>query len=121
MKRIFMLSNHPVFGEGVEILLRQQAEVEFVGRESNPDLAIERIKELRPDVVIVDHGCSGGDAGMMVMRILREHTQTKVIGLDLKENTFCIYQEEQRVVRGVDDLRNALGIEDNSKWVAATC
>ena len=113
MKRIFMLSNHPVFGEGVEILLRQQADLKFVGRESNPELAIECIKQLHPDVVIVDTGLPGGAAATIV-QILGACPEIRVIGLDLSENTLCIYHGEQKIVHGVDDLRIAIGSGVNS-------
>ncbi len=37
MKRIFMLSSHPLFSQGVESLLRREAELEIVGRETDAD------------------------------------------------------------------------------------
>jgi DNA-binding NarL/FixJ family response regulator len=54
MKRIFILSSYPLFGQGVESLLRQETGLEIVGRETDVDKAMERIKELRPDGVIID-------------------------------------------------------------------
>jgi len=38
----------------LESLLSQQDGVNIVGRTTNPDLALEQIKMLQPDVVIVD-------------------------------------------------------------------
>jgi len=43
-----------------------------------------------------------------VMRILREGVGTKVIGLNLQDNTICIYRGEQRVVKEVKDLVEAI-------------
>ena len=40
MKSIFVLSSHPLFGQGVEILLRQEAGLDIVGRETNVDKAM---------------------------------------------------------------------------------
>jgi hypothetical protein len=108
MKRIFMISSHPLFGEGVEALLRQLGGIEVVGREADIDSAIAHIKELRPEVVIVDDGCPACDARIIVMRVLREQPGTKVVGLNLKDNTLCIYREEQRIAHGVEDLKSAI-------------
>jgi len=108
MKRIFMFSTHPLFSQGVESLLRQEPGVEIVGRETDVDNAIERIKELQPDVVIFDSGDLACNLTPAVMRILREGVGTKVIGLNLQDNTMCIYRGEQRVVKEVKDLMEAI-------------
>ena len=108
MKRIFMFSTHPLFGRGVESLLRRETGLEIVGRETDVDKAMERIKELRPDVVILDSGDPACDPTPAVMRILREGVGTKVIGLNLQDNTVCIYRGEQRVVKEVKDLLEAM-------------
>ena len=108
MKRIFILSSHPLFGRGVESLLRQETGLEIVGRETDVDKAIERIEELQPDVVIVDSADPAGDSTLVALHILREGVGTKVIGLNLQDNTIGIYRGEQRVVKGVKDLVEAI-------------
>lgn len=107
MKRIFMLSSHPLFSQGVESLLRRETRLEIVGRETDVDKAIERIKALRPDVVVLD-SADLRDPLPVVMRILREGVGTKVIGLNLKDNTMHVYRGEQRVVKQVEDLVEAI-------------
>jgi len=109
MRRVFILSNHPLFGQGVESLLRQEARLEIVGQETDVDKAVERIKELQPNVVILDCAEPACDPTLAVMRILREGLETKVIGLNLQDNTMYIYHGEQRVVKEVKDLMEAIG------------
>jgi AmiR/NasT family two-component response regulator len=72
---------------------------------------LERISELRPDVVIVDSGDRMRDPTSTVMRILRERLGTRVIGLNLQDNIVSIYRGEQRIVRGVEDLLEAIEAE----------
>jgi DNA-binding NarL/FixJ family response regulator len=108
MKRVLMLSSHPLFGQGVESLLRREAGLEVVGLETDVDRAVERIKELRPHVVIVDSNDPEIDLMPGVMRILREGLGTKVIGLNLQDNTICTYRGEQRIAQGVKDLVEAI-------------
>jgi len=104
MKRIFILSGHPLFGRGVESLLCQEVGLEIVGWEANADQAVERIRKLQPDVVILD----SGDPTPEVLRVLREGVGTKVIGLNPEDNTMCIYRGEQRVVKRIEDLVEAI-------------
>jgi len=108
MRRVFILSCHPLFGQGVESLLRQEARLEIVGQETDVDQAVERIKEIRPDVVILDCAEPARDPTLVVMRILREGLGTKVIGLNLQDNTLYIYRGEQRLVKEVKDLIEAI-------------
>ena len=108
MKRIFMVSGHPLFSQGVEILLRQEKDLTIVGRETDADKAIERIKELRPDVIILEHALPEYDPMPIVMRLLIERLNAKIIGLNLQANSIYIYREEQRMVRGVADLVTAI-------------
>jgi DNA-binding NarL/FixJ family response regulator len=103
MKRIFMLSSHPLFSQGVESLLRRETGLEIVGREADADQALERIKELRPDVVVLD-SADLRDPMPVVMRIFREGVGAKVISLNLKDDTMHVYRGEQRVVKQVEDL-----------------
>jgi DNA-binding NarL/FixJ family response regulator len=115
MRRVFILSSHALFSQGVESLLRQQPGLEIVGRETDVDQAIERIQELRPDVVIYDNNEPEVDFRPVVMRILREGLGTKVIGLNLHDNTICIYRGEQRVIKGLQDLVEAIKVHDALK------
>jgi DNA-binding NarL/FixJ family response regulator len=108
MKRVFILSSHPLFGRGVESLLCRETGLEIVGWETDVDNAIRRIRELQPDVVILDNADPACDPTPAVMRILREGVGTKVIGLNLQDNTMCIYRGEQRVVKEVTDLVEAI-------------
>ncbi len=108
MKRVFIVSSQSLFSQGVESLLRQEKGLDIVGRETDVDRAAERIREFRPDAVIVDSGDPADDPMPAVMRILREGVGTKVVGLNLQDNTICIYRGEQRVVKEVKDLVEAI-------------
>ena len=108
MKRVFFLSSQPLFGQGLVSLLRKDGRFDIVGRETDVELAIQEIKALRPDVVIVDNADVACEPMPAVMRVLREGLGIKVIGLNLQNNALCIYQGEERVVRDVDDLVKAM-------------
>jgi DNA-binding NarL/FixJ family response regulator len=108
LKRVAMLTSHPLFGEGVEILLRKEAGLEVVGRETDVDSVIDLVKELRLDVVVVDSADAASEPITLVMRILREGVRTSVIGLNLEDNTMCVYRREKRIVTEVKDLVEAI-------------
>ncbi len=113
MKRIFMFSTHPLFSQGVETLLCQNSQVEFVGRESDIEKAIERIQLLHPDIVIVDHESALCVQAPALLRILGDGTGPKIIGLNLLTNTMCIYRGEQKSAYRVEDLLQAIENESS--------
>jgi len=108
IKRIFILSSHPLFSAGVETLLRDETGLELVGRETSPDRAIERIKELKPDIVILDTDYATCNSDPVLIRIFQEQLGIQVIGMNLQDNRICIYHEERRVVQCVDDLKSII-------------
>lgn len=108
MKRVLVVSSFSLFNHGVESLLRNEAGLEIVGREKDVDKALERINQLRPDVVIIDTGNLLSDPASAVMRFLREGGEAKVITFSLEDNTMRIYCGERRVITEVGDLVRAI-------------
>jgi DNA-binding NarL/FixJ family response regulator len=94
-----------MFSHGLESLLRQETNFDIVGQEKDIDLAIEQIKKLQPDVVILDND----NAVPQVTPILHASPGVKVISLSLQNNDLYVYQAKQWVARETEDLLEALG------------
>ena len=104
MKRVFMLSSQLMFSRGVENLLGGQATVEIVGRASDAIHALKRIRELQPDVVILDSKDLASVSSRIVASILKEVPAARVVFLNLSDDRIRVYHGEQRTARSVDDL-----------------
>lgn len=104
-----MLSSQLLFSRGVENLLSQQAGLEIVGRETDTTRALECIRALKPDVVILDSKDLASVPSTLVAHILKEAPGTRVIVLNLDDETVGVYRGEQRTARCVDDLLEAIG------------
>lgn len=103
-----MLSNHALFCEGIESLLGNDAEMEFVGREANVDHGIKCIHDLRPDLVILDDDSPTGDTSLTTL-VLQRILETEVIGLNLRENALY-YRGEQKALLEPEDLRQTINL-----------
>ena len=101
--RVFILSSQSLFDLGVENLLRQETELEVVGREADMDQALVQIKALVPDVVIVNSADASCNPTPAVLRLMNE-VGARIIKLNLQDNTICMYREEQRMIEEVGDL-----------------
>lgn len=104
MTRVFILSHHPMFGRGLESLLRQKTELELVGQETDEQKAIAQIKALQPQIVIWDSPAASNDPISAIMRILKDNPGTKVVGLSLHDNNVYLFQVTHQVVNGLEEL-----------------
>ncbi len=104
MRRIFMISSQLMFSRGVENLLRGQANLEILGRETDAAKAVLQIRELQPDVVILDSKDLASAPSSIIANILKEAPGVKVITLNLANELIRIYHGEQRTAQCIDDL-----------------
>lgn len=100
MKRIFIVSQYPMFGRGLKNLLCQQPDLDIIGWETNLEQAVVQIEQLQPEVILLesDHSFPG------VSAILHVSPHSKVVNLSLQSNQLLVYQVRQRIVKTVEDL-----------------
>ena len=101
--RIFVLSNYLMFARGLESLLSQNAQLQIVGHGTEIDQAIEQIRSLQPDVVILDSSGFSQEEPE-VMSLFQAKEDLRVLGLSLQDNSLYIYQATQKSLQSVDDL-----------------
>ena len=93
-----------MFNHGLESLLRQEANFNIVGQERELDQALEQIKELQPEVVILE----SDDRVPQVTQILHASPNVRVISLSLQNNDLHIFQAKQWIARETEDLVKAI-------------
>jgi hypothetical protein len=104
--RVFIVASHPLFAQGVESLLHGRPGLAVVGMSSAELGVVEKIRELRPDVVILD---ADSDAQTSLLPLLlRENLGVKLVGLTLENNRIDIYYQQQIIGTDVGDLVEAV-------------
>jgi DNA-binding NarL/FixJ family response regulator len=81
--RILLVDDHQVLREGLGSLLEQQPDMEVVGEAADGMTALRLVRELAPDVVIMDVNMDGMDGIDATRMIHREHPETKVLALSM--------------------------------------
>jgi DNA-binding NarL/FixJ family response regulator len=113
MTTIFIISSHPLFSYGLESLIRQETGAIVIGQETNVNRAIESIKELQPDVIILDNDDTL-EPSPDLLRLLKAISGIKVISLNLQNNSLHVYRTIEQIVRDTQDLVKAIESDQNS-------
>ena len=93
---VLSIDDHPLLREGIATLINNQRDMSVVGEASSGHEAIERFRELRPDVTLMDvrlPDISGIDA---MIAIRKEFPEARVIMLTTSEGDV----EIQRALEG---------------------
>lgn len=92
--RLLLVEDQPTILQQQRRLLEAFDELEIVGSARDGDSALVLIRDLRPDVVLLDLGLPGLD-GIGVIRQLRQE------GIEVEILIYTIFDEEKRVLEAV--------------------
>ena len=93
--RILVADDDELARRGVCALLETHAGWEICGEAANGREAVEKARELKPDVVVLDIGMPRSNGLDATRRILREHPQQRVLLLSITESE----QEVEEVLK----------------------
>ena len=89
--KILLVDDHAMFRAGIRVYLQMDENIKVVGEAGSGKEALEKIKELHPDIVIMDISMTGMD-GLSTTRIAKENNPNiKVILLTQHENREYIH------------------------------
>jgi len=84
--RVLIVDDHPIVRRGLQSLLSSYSDIEVVGEAEDGTAAFAAIKELNPDVVLLDIQMAGLDGIELTSRILQSTPQIKIIILTAYNN-----------------------------------
>ena len=84
--RILIVDDHSVLRAGIRALLDVQPDFEVVGEAGNGQEALARVRELQPDIVLMDIGMPGMDGLAATREIKSFQPDTKILILTQHEN-----------------------------------
>lgn len=80
---ILIVDDHDVFRMGLKLLLAEEEEMQIVGEAGDGQAAINQVRNLEPDVVVMDISMPDMDGIEATRQILFEFPETKIIALSI--------------------------------------
>jgi two-component system, NarL family, response regulator NreC len=90
--RCLLVDDHTLFRQGVRRLLESESDFEVVGESPDGGDSVEKARELRPDVVLMDIGMPGLSSFEATRHIKKNRPETKVLFLTMYEDEDYLVQ-----------------------------
>jgi len=81
--KVLLVDDHALLRKGVAFLLHEESEILVVGEASNGEDALAQVKELRPDIVVMDISMPKLNGIEATKQIVATSPQSKVIALSI--------------------------------------
>lgn len=108
MNQVFVFSTQGPKGGDIANFLGPDADLEIVGWETDTQTALDRIREIHPDVTILINLVPDFNLNPLVKMVLSEYPQGKVVELTPTSHVLHVYETDESPVREVHDLLVAL-------------
>jgi two-component system response regulator NreC len=108
--RVLIVDDHTLLRDGICALLELMPDIEVVGEASNGKAALDRVKELRPDIVLMDIEMPVMDGLEASRRVHARYPASKVLILSQYDDASHVLDAVEAGVRGFVD-KTAAGVE----------
>src|SRR5690349_1946270 len=98
--RVVIADDHPVFREGLQIVLADAPDLEVVGAVADGAAAVEAVGRLRPDVVLMDLQMPGVGGLEATARIATSQPGVAVVVLTMNEDADTVFAALRAGARG---------------------
>ena len=89
---VLIADDHPLFREAIARVIAQQPELELVAEASDGSAALDKIRELNPDVAVIDVRMPGLDGSDVLTALRDEGLRTSVVFLSAFLDSKTVYE-----------------------------
>jgi DNA-binding NarL/FixJ family response regulator len=90
--KCLLVDDHTLFRQGVRRLLESESDFEVTGESPDGGDAVEKARELRPDIVLMDIGMPGLSSFESARQIKKMRPETKILFLTMYEDEDYLVQ-----------------------------
>lgn len=111
--KVFLVDDHEIFRNGLKQLVDSEPDMEVVGEAGDGETALEELRSMRPDVIIMDirmPGINGVEASQM---LLKREPQVKIV-------FFSLYDNPEYVAKALEMGASGYILKDTSNKIFIT-
>ncbi len=98
--KVLVVDDHDIVREGIKMVLDSDPELSVVGVASSGEEAIEKVRELEPNVVVMDIGMPGLSGFEATRRIRQSNPDVQVLALTVHDSEAYVFQMLQAGATG---------------------
>ncbi|TCK25008.1 response regulator [Pseudonocardia endophytica] len=98
--RVLVVDDHPIFRDGLAVTLSELAGVRLAGGAASGEEALERVADLRPDVVLMDLRMPGMSGLEATARVVAAHPDVAVVVLTMDADDDSVFAALRAGARG---------------------
>lgn len=86
-RRVLIVDDHPVFRHGIAALINAEDDLNVCGEASNAQAALQSIREMKPDVVLLDISLPGANGVELIKLIKAERPRLPLLVLSMHDES----------------------------------
>jgi two-component system response regulator NreC len=98
--KVLVVDDHEVVRQGIKMVLETDPELEVVGEAASGEDAIDRVRDLHPNVVVMDIGMPGLSGFEATRRIRQSNPDVQVLALTVHDSEAYVFQMLQAGATG---------------------
>ena len=100
MIKVLLVDDHILFREGLEGLLKAQPDFEVIGQAASVKGSINKSRELKPDLILMDFGLPDGTGLDATRAILADQPEMNIVFLTVHEEDNRLFEAVRSGARG---------------------
>ena len=107
-KRVLIVDDHPILRKGLSLLINSEPDLKVVAEADNAQLALEKIEEDKPDLLIVDISLPGIDGIELIKTVRLTHRNLPALVVSMHDESLFAERALRAGARGYIMKQEAL-------------
>lgn len=110
---VFLVDDHEIFRNGLKQLIDSEPDMEVIGEAGDGEKALEHLRAMRPDVIIMDIRMPGMNGVEVSQMLLKREPQAKIV-------FFSLYDNPEYVAKALEMGASGYILKDTSNKIFLT-